>query len=64
MTGYFDSYALFSDMIANPQNYLNGTAPLSVTNPAHKCVFQLNEDTSGPADCTIANGTAVDSFLW
>ncbi|KAI0093238.1 GDSL lipase/esterase [Irpex rosettiformis] len=62
--GYFDSFGLFSDMLANPKNYLNGTAPLNVTGAVHACVFDLNESTSGTSDCTIATGSAVDSFLW
>lgn len=62
--GLFDSYGLISDIRANPQNYLNGTAPLNVTGCINSCVFQLNESTSGTADCTVAEGTARDSFLW
>ncbi|KAI0683582.1 GDSL lipase/esterase [Cytidiella melzeri] len=62
--GYFDSHALFSDMIANPKNYLNGTAPLNVTGSVDACVFQLNESTADPGTCTIARGTDADSFLW
>jgi len=62
--GYFDSHGLIADVRANPQNYLNGTAPLNVTGCINSCIYQLNESTSGPADCTIAEGTARDSFLW
>jgi hypothetical protein len=62
--GYFDSYGLFSDMIAHPQNYLNGTAPLNVTGSAQACVFQLNESTSDTGNCKDATGAAADSFLW
>lgn len=62
--GLFDSYALFTDMIAHPQNYLNGTAPLNVTDAINACIFQVDEPTSGPADCTTATGTDKDSFLW
>jgi len=62
--GYFDSYSLFEDMLAHPALYLNGTAPLNITGCAHSCVFQLNEPTTDPGVCTIANGTDRDSFLW
>ncbi|TDL28575.1 carbohydrate esterase family 16 protein [Rickenella mellea] len=59
--GLFDSYGLFSDMIAHPANYLNGTAPLNVTGCANSCVFPLGGQTSV---CTVAKGAARDSFLW
>ncbi|KAJ3773828.1 GDSL lipase/esterase [Lentinula raphanica] len=62
--GLFDSYSLFEDMIANPANYLNGTAPLNITGCAHSCVYQLDESTADTGVCTIANGTDRDSFLW
>jgi len=62
--GYFDSYGLFADMYANPGNYLNGTAPLNITGCIKSCIFQTDESTSGPSDCTIAEGTSQDSFLW
>ncbi|KAI0666824.1 GDSL lipase/esterase [Trametes maxima] len=62
--GLFDSHALFSDMINNPQLYLNGTAPLNVTGAVHACVFQVNESTNDPGVCTDAVGTDRDSFLW
>lgn len=62
--GLFDSYALFSDMIAHPTLYLNGTAPLNVTGASHACVFKLNESTSSGGVCTDAVGSAADSFLW
>jgi len=62
--GLFDSYGLISDIRSHPQNYLNGTAPLNVTGCINSCVYQLNESTAGPADCTVAEGTARDSFLW
>ena len=43
-------------MIAHPENYLNGTAPLNVTGSIISC----------PAgqECTIVNGTDKDSYLW
>ncbi|KZT00213.1 carbohydrate esterase family 16 protein [Laetiporus sulphureus 93-53] len=62
--GIFDSYGLISDIRAFPQNYLNGTAPLNVTGCINSCIYQLNESTSDTADCTVAEGTARDSFLW
>ncbi|KAI0791061.1 GDSL lipase/acylhydrolase [Abortiporus biennis] len=62
--GLFDSHALFSDMIAHPQLYLNGTAPVNTTGAIRACVFQLHESTSDTGDCTIATGSDVDSFLW
>ena len=62
--GLFDSYGLFSDIIANPANYLNGTAPYNVTGCVRSCIFGINEPGSDPGDCTIATGTDVDSFVW
>ncbi|KIJ26846.1 carbohydrate esterase family 16 protein [Sphaerobolus stellatus SS14] len=60
----FDSHGLFTDIVANPTVYLNGTLPLNTTGASSACVFQLNEDTSGPSDCTIHLGAASDSFVW
>lgn len=53
-------------MLAHPQLYLNGTAPLNITGAVRSCIFQEGADTSdeSAADCTIATGTDVDSFLW
>lgn len=51
-------------MFAHPALYLNGTAPLNTTGSIDACVFELNEATSDPGDCTIAQGSARDSFLW
>ncbi|KAH9922175.1 uncharacterized protein B0H18DRAFT_1018378 [Fomitopsis serialis] len=62
--GYFNSFGLVADIRANPQNYLNGTAPLNVTGCINSCVYQLNENTAGPVTCDVAEGTARDSFLW
>ncbi|KAK7457129.1 hypothetical protein VKT23_010429 [Stygiomarasmius scandens] len=62
--GFFDSYGLFKDMLANPSMYLNGTAPLNVTIPLKSCVYNLNESTSDTGVCTIAQGTDRDSYLW
>jgi len=62
--GHFDSHALFTDILAHPQNFLNGTAPINTTGAIKSCVFKENESTSDTGTCTIATGTAVDSFLW
>lgn len=51
-------------MRARPALYLNGTAALNVTGAIKSCVFQLNENVSDTGDCTIAEGSARDSFLW
>ncbi|KAK0231529.1 carbohydrate esterase family 16 protein [Armillaria fumosa] len=58
--GLFDSHGLFQDMYQNPGAYLNGTAPLNVTVPIRLCVYE--ED--GALECTVAEGTDKDSFLW
>ncbi|KAK0436820.1 carbohydrate esterase family 16 protein [Desarmillaria tabescens] len=50
--GIFDSHGLFQDMHDNPAAYLNGTAPLNVT------------EGGGTPVCTTAQGTDKDSFLW
>lgn len=63
-TGMFDSYSLFQDMLNHPSNYLNGTAPLNTTGAVKSCVYQLNEATSDTGNCTIAQGSDRDSFLW
>ncbi|EIN06961.1 SGNH hydrolase [Punctularia strigosozonata HHB-11173 SS5] len=62
--GYFDTHALFMDMYNNPALYLNGTAPLNVTGSVVSCILQVNESTSDPGDCTVAQGTDRDSFLF
>ncbi|PCH43141.1 carbohydrate esterase family 16 protein [Wolfiporia cocos MD-104 SS10] len=62
--GIFDSYGLVADIHAYPQNYLNGTAPYNVTGCIRSCILQINESTSDLGDCTIAEGTARDSYLW
>ncbi|KAH8092197.1 GDSL lipase/esterase [Cristinia sonorae] len=64
--GLFDSHALFTEMLAHPQLFLNGTAPLNITGAVRSCVFPEGADTSNNslASCTIATGTDVDSFLW
>lgn len=62
--GYFNSSALFLDMYHNPSQYLNGTAPLNVTGAVKSCVYAEYESTANTGVCTIANGTARDSFLW
>ena len=62
--GIFDSHALFSDIIARPKLYLNGTAPPNVDGVIQKCVFELDESTSDPGNCTEVQGAARDSYLW
>ncbi|KAJ3544440.1 hypothetical protein NM688_g5745 [Phlebia brevispora] len=62
--GLFDSHTLFEDILANPRAFLNGTIPPNVTGAINACVFKLNESTSDPGVCTIAEGSARDSFLW
>ncbi|KAL1662995.1 GDSL lipase/esterase [Schizophyllum commune] len=39
----FDSHSLFNDMIAHPEQYLNGTAPVNVTTAIRTCDWQENE---------------------
>lgn len=34
----FDTHALFADIYNNPENYLNGTAPLNVTGSVQQCL--------------------------
>lgn len=51
-------------MIDNPSNYLNGTAPLNTTSCVKACVYELNEAVADTGNCTIAEGTDQDSFLW
>ncbi|KIM54980.1 carbohydrate esterase family 16 protein [Scleroderma citrinum Foug A] len=70
----FDTYALFSDMFANPGAYLNGTAAnparngppvYNVTGCIKSCVLQLNESPSGPNTCTIVQDEVQqDAYLW
>ena len=62
--GLFNSFQLFADMYNHPGSYLNGTAPLNVTGAVRSCVYKLNQNNKEPGTCTIATGTARDSFLW
>ncbi|KAI0944616.1 hypothetical protein AcW1_002285 [Taiwanofungus camphoratus] len=62
--GLFDSYGLIEDVLTYPQNYMNGTAPLNTTGCIRSCVYKVNESTSDTGDCTIAEGSARDSFVW
>ena len=48
--GVFDSHTLFTDMINNPAQFLNGTDPLNVVGD----IFGLN----------IPAGPRRDSYLW
>ncbi|KAG9311224.1 carbohydrate esterase family 16 protein [Chiua virens] len=60
----FDSHALFTDIYNHPSKYLNGTAPLNVTGCIDSCVYTLDESTGAAADCTVAEGSAQDSYMW
>ncbi|KAF8516085.1 carbohydrate esterase family 16 protein [Gautieria morchelliformis] len=60
----FDSHALFTDILDHPNVYLNGTAPLNTTGAVRSCVYDLNESTSDPGNCTVATGANADSFVW
>ncbi|TFY80151.1 hypothetical protein EWM64_g3862 [Hericium alpestre] len=62
--GLFDSHSLFNDILDNPSQYLNGTAPLNITGAVHACRFKTDESTSDPGECTDAEGTDRDSFAW
>ncbi|THU95077.1 carbohydrate esterase family 16 protein [Dendrothele bispora CBS 962.96] len=59
---YFDSHALFTDILNHPDQYLNGTAPLNTTGCINSCVFDTPTSTG---DCTVVpEGPERDSFLW
>ena len=58
--GLFNSHGLFTDMLAHPQLYLNGTVPPNVTGAINACVVPLNQ----PSSCTVVTGSARDSYLW
>ena len=62
--GLFDSHALFTDILNNPTEFLNGTIPPNITGAIKSCVFDLHESTRDAGVCTITTGPAVDSFLW
>ena len=62
--GLFDSHTLFTDILADPKKYLNGTEKPNTTSCIKSCVFQLNEDVNDTGNCTIATGKAVDSYMW
>ena len=62
--GLFDSHALFTDIINNPSEFLNGTAPFNVTGSIRMCSFQENELTTDPGNCTFVTGTDRDSYIW
>ena len=64
LSGLYDTYALFSDILARPQNYLNGTAPVNTSGCINSCVYQLNESLTDTGNCTVVTGSAVDSYLW
>ena len=61
----FDSHALFNAIIANPAEFLNGTAPLDVLTPISSCRYPVNANTSTTfPNCTEVTGTDRDSHLW
>ncbi|KAI4528635.1 hypothetical protein K525DRAFT_230649 [Schizophyllum commune Loenen D] len=60
----FDSHSLFTEMIANPGSYLNGTAPLNVTAAIRTCDWKENQDPTDTVPCTVVNGTDRDSYMW
>ncbi|KAF8154793.1 GDSL lipase/esterase [Crassisporium funariophilum] len=62
--GIFDAHSLFTDMLARPAVYLNGTAPLNTTGAVRSCVYSVGEPTTDTGVCTIATGSAKDSFIW
>lgn len=35
-----------------------------MTSAVRKCVFTEGEDTGDTGDCTVADGTDKDSFMW
>ncbi|KAI9710306.1 MAG: hypothetical protein M1820_002800 [Bogoriella megaspora] len=53
----FDTYSLLDDIWHNPENYLNGTAPLNVTGYENVC----NSNGSSCVDEGINN---PDSYMW
>ncbi|KIJ32821.1 carbohydrate esterase family 16 protein [Sphaerobolus stellatus SS14] len=60
----FDSHGLFTDILAHPNLYLNGTVAQNTTGASNACVFQLNESTNDSGDCTVVTGSAADSYIW
>ncbi|KAL1747186.1 hypothetical protein HDZ31DRAFT_80656 [Schizophyllum fasciatum] len=60
----FDSHALFTEMIANPGDYLNGTAPINVTTAIRTCDWKEGQDQTDTVTCTTVNGTDRDSYMW
>ena len=62
--GLFDSHALFTDILNNPKAFLNGSVEPNTTGAVRSCVLELNESTGDEGNCTVATGSAVDSFLW
>ncbi|KAI0036066.1 GDSL lipase/acylhydrolase [Vararia minispora EC-137] len=61
--GLFDSHALFTDILNNPAEYLNGTAPFNTTGCVNSCIFPLGNGSAAPV-CTVAKGSDRDSFVW
>lgn len=53
-----------------PSLFLNGTAPLNTTGAIASCIFELHQpvldskSVFDQANCTVAQGSDRDSFLW
>ncbi|OBZ65298.1 hypothetical protein A0H81_14748 [Grifola frondosa] len=70
--GLFDSYGLFSDILSNPQDFLNGTAPLNVTAPYSRASSNFmwfdelhpSEQTDRVLARQLANGIRRESSPW
>ncbi|KAI5886450.1 uncharacterized protein SCHCODRAFT_02641780 [Schizophyllum commune H4-8] len=62
--GLFDSHALFSDIHAHPEAYLNGTAALNVVDPTYSCIYTELQDVTETVPCTTVEGTDRDSYMW
>ncbi|TCD65208.1 hypothetical protein EIP91_002994 [Steccherinum ochraceum] len=58
----FDSHSLLNDIMNNPKQYLNGTAPFNVTGSINPCPYPV--DGAQPIFCTLVNGTDQDSYVW
>ncbi|KAH8102708.1 GDSL lipase/acylhydrolase, partial [Cristinia sonorae] len=60
--GIFDSHTLLNNIMDNPAQFLNGTAPFNVTGSANPCPFPV--DGTQPIFCTLVNSTDQDSYVW
>lgn len=76
VVGILDTYALYSDIIANPSEYLNGTLPLNTSGGANLCPYEIdsvNPETGesvlggpvgGVCPTPITKAEERDSYLW